>query len=535
MNKKSFLQGAVILGAAGIFVKILGALYRIPLLNIIGDEGIGYYQTSYPIYSLLFAISTAGLPVAIAKLVSEKRAVGQYKNAHKIFKISFLGLVIGGVLTSLVILFGSKYIVNYYGWQEAYYSMIALAPALLLVPIMAAIRGYFQGRQNMVPTACSQIVEQLLRVGVGLFLAKYLLDSGLDKAAGGAAFGASAGAIGATILIMIIYAYKRKSIGIEVRSDKTEMTDSTSNIIRSILVIAIPITIGAAIVPLMNNIDVAIIGRKLQIIGYTKKEATKLFGQMTGMAQTLVNFPQMFSIALVMSLVPAISSVYATSDYRNVRKLSISGIRVSLIVGLPSALGLYALATPIIKLLYYTRPLETQESAGAMLSVLAFSVIFLALVQAMTGILQAVGKPFIPVRNLIIGAIFKVIISYILTGIKSIGIYGAIIGTIVAYAVASILNYISVKKYVNIRPNFIEVVVKPAISAILMLVVVKISYIGISNVISAKIATILSIIVGGVVYAIALFITGAITERDFQIVPKGDEIVKILKRVGMFR
>ncbi|WDV45551.1 polysaccharide biosynthesis protein [Clostridiaceae bacterium M8S5] len=535
MSKKSFLQGAVILGVAGIFIKILGAFYRIPLINMIGSEGMGYFQTSYPIYNLLFAISTAGLPVAVAKLVSEKRALGQYKNAHKIFKISFLGLVIGGVLTSSIILFGSKYIVNYYGRPKAYYSMIALTPALLFVPIMSAIRGYFQGRQSMLPTASSQMVEQLLRVGVGLFLAKYLLDSGLDKAAGGAAFGASAGAIGGTILMVIIYVYKRNDIKTEIRRDASDITDNTSNIIKSILMIAIPITIGAAIVPLINSIDVAIIGRKLQLIGYTEKEVTKLFGQMSGMAQTLINFPQVFSIALAMSLVPAIASVYATSDYRNVRKLSISGIRVSLVVGLPCALGLYALATPIIKLLYYTRPLETQESAGSMLSVLAFSVIFLALVQSMTGILQAVGKPFIPVRNLIIGAIFKVIISYTLTGIKGIGIYGAIIGTIIAYAVASILNYISVKKYVNIRPNIIEVFVKPAISAILMLVVVKVSYIGISSVISDKLATLLAVAIGGVVYVLALFVTGAITEKDFQIVPKGDKIVRVLKRVGIFK
>lgn len=535
MSKKSFLQGAVILGVAGIFIKILGAFYRIPLVNLIGDEGMGYYQTSYPIYNLLFAVSTAGLPVAIAKLVAEKRALGQHKNAQKIFRISFLGLIIGGILTASAIFFGADAIVAYYERPKAYYAMIALIPALLFVPIMSAIRGYFQGRQNMIPTACSQIIEQLLRVGVGLYLTYLLLDKGLDKAAGGAAFGASAGAIGGTIFMILIYLYHRKSINEEVKSDASQVTESTGKIIKSILVIAVPITIGAAIVPLINSIDVAIIGKKLQTIGYTEHEATALYGQLAGMAQTLINFPQVFSIALAMSLVPALSAVYATKDYHNARKISVSGIRVSLVIGFPAAFGLYALAVPIMKLLYFTRPLQVQESAGSMLSLLAFSVIFLALVQSMTGILQAVGKPFIPVINLLIGAVCKVIISYTLTGIESINIYGAIIGTICAYVIASILNYISVKKYVNIRPNVIDVFIKPFVSAVVMLVTVKISYSLISAVISDKIATLLAILIGSLVYAIALFMTGAITEKDFEIVPKGQKIVRLLKKIGVFK
>lgn len=535
MSKKSFLKGAVILGAAGILVKVLGAFYRIPLVNLIGDEGMGYYQTSYPIYNLLFAISTAGLPVAIAKLVSEKRALGQYKNAQRIFRISFLGLIIGGVLTSSIIFFGSGMIVSYLENPKAYYAMMALTPALLFVPIMSAIRGYFQGRQNMVPTACSQIVEQIFRVGIGLYLAYILLDKGLDKAAGGAAFGASAGAIGGTILMVLIYLYNRKNIKDEIRTDSTEVYESTNQIIKNILIIAIPITIGAAIVPLINSIDVAIVMRKLQVIGYTKIEASKLYGRMAGMAQTLINFPQVFSIALSMSLVPAISAAYATLDYKNVRDISISGIRVSLVIGLPAALGLYALAVPIMKLLYFTQSLEVQESAGSILSVLAFSVIFLALVQSMTGILQAIGKPFIPVRNLIIGAACKVVITYTLTGIKSINIYGAVIGTICAYAIASILNYISVKKYVNIKPNFIDVFIKPAVAAIIMLIAVKISYLYIYKFIPGRLTTIIAIIIGGIIYGVALIVTGAITQRDFEIIPKGNKIVKVLRKYRLIR
>ena len=204
----SFLKGAAILGMAGVVVKILGAIYRIPIGNIITDIGMGYYQTAYPLYVLLLTISTAGFPVAIAKLVSEKRALGDYRSAHKVFKVALLGLILAGILTSIFVLLGAKSIVDYIGNPNAYYSFIALVPALFFVPIMSAFRGLFQGRQNMVPTAISQIAEQFFRVLTGLTLTSLLLGRGIPVAAGGASFGGSAGAIiGAAV---IIYILKRK-------------------------------------------------------------------------------------------------------------------------------------------------------------------------------------------------------------------------------------------------------------------------------------------------------------------------------------
>lgn len=176
MTKDNFLKGAAILGIAGAIVKVLGAFYRLPLGNIIKPEGMGYYQTAYPLYVLLLTLSTSGFPVAIAKLVSEKRALGNYKGAHKVFKIAFLGLLIAAILTSLFVLLNAKTIVVALENENAYYSLIALVPALFFVPIMTAIRGYFQGRQNMTPTALSQIVEQLFRVSSGLMLTYILLD-----------------------------------------------------------------------------------------------------------------------------------------------------------------------------------------------------------------------------------------------------------------------------------------------------------------------------------------------------------------------
>lgn len=529
MSKSNFLKGALVLGVAGIVIKILGAMYRIPLGNLIGDQGMGYYQTAYPLYNLMFAISTSGIPIAIAKLVSEKRALGDYIGAHRVFKIAFMGLVIGGILTSACVIFGADFIVEKIGNNKAYYSMIALGPALFFVPMTSAFRGYFQGIQDMMPTAVSQVVEQLARVIVGLYLAYILLDRGLDVAAGGASFGASAGAVMGMIAIMIIYIRRRKDILRDISSSEIYKAESTKDIIKDILYIAVPITIGSSVVPLLNTIDVAIVMRRLQLIGYTEAEASGLYGQLTGMAQTLINFPQIFSIALAVSLVPAISDARARKNYNQLKRIASSGIRVTLLIGLPAAMGLFILATPIMKLLYFNNPLEVQQSAGSILAVLSFSVIFLTMVQTLTAILQGIGKPIIPVFNLLIGASVKLILTYVLTVIPAIGIKGAAISTIMAYLIASILNFIYVKKHIRVSFSFIDIIIKPLISVLIMSGAVFLLYKSLDSVIGENVSTILSVLIGAIIYGVLLILTGCVKKSDLDIVPAGEKISKILK------
>ncbi|KNF07809.1 polysaccharide biosynthesis protein [Gottschalkia purinilytica] len=536
MSKNSFLKGAAILGISGIIIKIIGAFYRIPLSNIITTEGVGYYQTVNPYYTLLLAVSTSGLPTAVSKLIAEKRAIKDYIGAQKIFKISFLGFLIAGLTTSIAVLLLSKPIVTYMiGNENSYYSLLALVPALLFVPIMSAFRGYFQGKQNMVPTALSQLIEQLFKLIVGFPLAYLLLSSGLPKAAGGATFGASAGAIVGTILILIIYFKERRIRAEEAQKSIKCEQESTSNIIRNILAIAIPITIGASIVPIISSIDTVIIMKRLQEIGYTAQETTRLYGQLTGNAQTLINLPQALSIAVSMSLVPAISEAFVRREYNDIKNLTNSGIRVTLLIGLPSAIGLFVLSTPIINLLYFKNTVEEQLGAGMLLQVLSISVIFLTLVQSLTAILQGIGKPMIPVRNLAIGAVVKAVLSYTLTGIPAINIKGAAISTVATYVVASFLNFIYVKKYTKVDLKLMDTFIKPIISVTLMAIVVKISFTFTQSMVGSKLATIIAIGIGGIVYGLALLITGAITSEDFELLPKGEKLARRLKSIGLLR
>lgn len=533
----NFLKGAAILSIAGILVKILGAIYRIPLSNIIQSEGMGYYQTAYPFYTLLLTLSTAGFPVAIAKLVSENRAIGDYKSAYKVFKVALVGLVIGGILTALFVGMSAKTIVDSLGNSNAYYALIALVPALLFVPIMSAFRGLFQGRQTMAPTAISQVVEQLFRVVAGLSLTYLLLGRGIPVAAGGASFGGSMGAIGGLIIIIIIYFRSRSEISIEVANSQLDREYSTPKIVRDLLVIAIPITMGAAIAPIMDIIDAALVLQRLQTINYTEAMANQLYGELKGMAQTLINLPQVFSIAISMSLVPSISDAIARNNRRDIRTLISSGIRLTLIIGLPCAFGLFVLSDPIINLLYFNNPAETIRSTGEILAYLSFGVIFLTLVQALTAILQGLGRPFVPVRNLFIGAVLKVILTYTLVAVPSINIKGAAISTVVVYATAAILDLVGVIKYTRIKLNFKNIFLKPLGSSIGMAIIVKLSYVIFESILGSRISTLVAISIGVAAYALFLLLSGSINEEDLSLVPKGDRIIKKfkLKKFRRFR
>ena len=535
-KNNNFLKGAAILSIAGIITKILGAIYRIPLSNIIQSEGMGYYSTAYPLYTLLLSISTAGFPVAIAKLVSEKRAVKDFKGAERVFKVALMGLSIGGLLTSLFLfLTADSMVEKMVGNSNAYNALIALVPELFVVPIMSAFRGYFQGRQLMTPTALSQIIEQLFRVGSGLLLTYLLLDKGIPMAAGGASLGGSIGAIMATLTMIFIYFYGRKEAKKELESSIYTEEYGIGTIIKDLLIIAIPITLGSAIVPIMDTIDVAIVLKRLQSIGYLESEANALYGNLKGMAQTVINLPQVFSLAIAMSLVPVISDANARRKKKEIETISSSGIRMTLLIGLPCAFGLFVLARPIIGLLYYKNDLETITNIGNLLSVLSFGVIFLTLVQILSSILQGLGKPIVPAINLFIGAIVKVILSYVLTAIPSINIYGAAISTVAAFGIAAILDLISVISLAKVKLNFKDIFVKPFISSLSMAIAAFLSYLFLMDIIGEKLATIVAILVGVVVYGIFLIITGTITDEDFNLLPKGDKIGKKLSKFKLLK
>ncbi len=529
MGKKSFVQGAVILGIAGIIIKVLGACFRIPLANLIGSEGMGYYQTAYPIYVLFLTLATAGIPIAISRMVSERIAVDDYYEAHKVFRVSFILLFCIGITSAAICFFGAERLVGSMGNPGAKIAMMAIAPALLFVPMQAAYRGYFQGMQNMKPTAVSQITEQFFRVVAGLFLAYFLVKFGKEYAAAGASFGATAGAVGGLLTVIVIYLYKKSSLEHNIQRTKKHNSEKSSSILTNIFIIAIPVTIGAAIMPIMNAIDVGIVMRRLQETGWTYEAANSMYGQLTGMAGPLINFPQVLTQAVAMSLVPAVAASYKQKDMNFLRDNVQIGLRMAIIIGLPCAFGLMALAEPIMLLLYPMQR-ESAMSAAPCLVIMAFGVIFLSTVQTLTGVLQGVGKQMIPVRNLFIGAVAKVIITYTLTGVESINIKGAAMGTVAAYIIAATLNVMDVKKYTGAKFDFTLTYIKPIVSTLFMVVAAIFTHRVLFAFIGNALATLFAIGIAGAVYCVMLFITKSIEKEEVAKLPKGNTLIKIIDK-----
>lgn len=526
-NKKdNFLAGAAILGLAGILVKILGAIFRIPLVWIITSTGLGYYQTAYPVYVMLLSIATSGFPVAISKMVSERREIGNIQGAEKVFRLVFKILLGFGIIASLAIFFGAEYLVATLNNPNAYLAMVMLAPAILIVPVMAAFRGYFQGHNNMKPSAISQIVEQFVRVIVGLGLAYILMPKGLKYGAAGATFGATAGAIAGLLVILYMYAKREKEDEFKIAFEE----ESNSKLLKELMTIALPIIIGALVMPIMNMIDLALVLNILENIGFSNDQANSMYAQLTGMAATLINLPQVITSAIAISLVPVISSAYAAKNQEKLQNNTNLAIRVSTLIGLPCAVGLFVLAKPIIKMLFPNEPI----SVAHILMILSIGVLFLSLIQSFTSILQGVGKAHIPVLNLFVGAILKVVLTYTLTSLPALNVRGAAISTVAAYVVACLLDYIAVKKYVDVKIDIKKMIISPVITAGAMGIIAFISHKAVFMVLHRNsIAVLVSIILSMFSYSVLLFKLKCITREDLESLGKGKSLIPKLEKLKL--
>ncbi|MBQ2059260.1 MAG: polysaccharide biosynthesis protein, partial [Firmicutes bacterium] len=380
-KKRSFVGGAVILGAVGILIKALGAVFRIPLANIIGDDGMGYYQTAYPIYVLFLTIATAGIPTAVSRMVAERYAKDKPYEAYRVFRTSSKLLFATGLVSASILFFGAGAITSAIKEPDAIYCMRAIAPALIFVPLMGSYRGFFQGRQDMRPTATSQFVEQLFRVICGLALTVILLPKGLPMAAAGASFGATAGGFFGFLAMLVIYFRNKAGIEAEISTLDRTPDETTASIVKTIIFIAVPITIGASIMPIITSIDTALVKSRLMTLGYSSAEARALYGQLTGMAQPIINLPQVLTQAVSVSLVPVIASSYKRGDTEFMEENIVLSIRYAMMIAMPCAFGLMVMSTPIMLMLYPAQP-EAAVGAANCLEVLAIGVIFLSIVHA---------------------------------------------------------------------------------------------------------------------------------------------------------
>ncbi|MBU5486273.1 polysaccharide biosynthesis protein [Clostridium sp. MSJ-11] len=494
MKKQSLLKGTLILGLSGIFAKFLGLFFRWPLIMLIGDEGIGYYQMSYPLYLFFIAVAS-GIPVAISKMVSERKALGDNEGILQVFKKAMLLMVvIGGVFTVSILLL-SRYIIDLFKWDsKAYYSLIGIATAPFFISIISAFRGFFQGLQNMNPSAVSQIIEQVGRVIFGIGLAYMLLPKGIEYAAGGAAFGATAGGILGGIYLYARYIRVRKEINVKNVRDNLD-------ILSKLIYISVPISLGATVGSVMGLIDSILVPQKLLQGGLDFKEATILYGQLTGKASVLINVPLTISMSLCASLVPIIAECYILNRRFELMEKTQLSIKFATVISFPSCLGLFFLSEQIMQLLF-----PGHSGGGEILKYSSISIPFIILTQTSTAIMQGIGKYITPVVTLILGCIVKVMLTAKLVPIKGISIYGAVIGSIGGYLIVTILNMLLLKISLKIRMDWYNIFIKPLLASIIMIIsVILINsrlYV-IMN--SSNLACVISIFSGILIYSILIF------------------------------
>lgn len=532
--KQGFVRGAMMLAGAAVLSKLLGSVYTIVLQNIIGDNGMGLFQMAYPIYATLLAMATGGFPVAISKLVSERLALNDEGGVRKVFQVATLLLCGAGAVMFVVLFFGAPFWAKVAGDMGATWALRAIAPALLLVPVVSAIRGYFQGYQWMDPTATSQVVEQFVRVGTILGLAIWLTSQGFSHeiAAAGAAFGAVTGALSG-LLLLILY-WRRHNVGIHV-APRAPGATSYAALVRRLIYYAFPITLGALVIPLMNNIDVVTVVNILKNVGEGQSLATTQFGLLSGRAAKLMMLPTTLAAGIGIAVMPAVSEAFTSGHWRLMAERIDIAVRLTVMLALPASIGLALLANPVDVALF-------KDTAGVdTIRLMAYATIFASVQTTVASVLQGSGRVYLPVLYLLVACFVKLVGNLFL--VPRYGILGAAAATVLSYAVAAVLNFGGMSKHLNTPFMWGRWFFKPLVATFIMgafVFAARSQWIriagGDSNRLLAGLSCCICIGLGIIVYGVALLVTGSLTERELRSVPKvGDTLAQICLRVGLLR
>ena len=525
-KKQNFLQGTALLAIATLVVKLVGALYKVPLNAIIGEKGFGYFSTAYEIYNILLMISTAGLPVAMSRMISQASSLEHYGQVRQVYATARKLFLILGITGSLLMTVFCRQLASFWNQPDAWAAIGCLGPCVLLICVMSAYRGYFQGQSNMIPTAVSQVLEVVTKLIVGMLAAIIVLKAtaSVPLAAGGAILGVTV-----SCLVSVVYLSGRFRRSYRVLPETGDSPLSFGDTARELLKIAIPITLSSTCLSIITSLSSKIYMGQLLASGVSQEAADTMRG-IHVMTQTIYNMPCAFITPITVSIIPAITAQITLKKYRQTRLTEESAIRVTGIVAMPCAVGLTVLAQPITALLggYSGQRLTL---ATQMMTVLGISIVFNALVLVTTAIMQAHGNVNRPVVNMLVGGILKLIVVYVLTGNPAIGIVGTPIGTLLSYVVICVLNIFSIRSLVEDPPHIVKNLIRPLLAALIMGGAVWLCWwdMNMMGITSSALLTAVPVCVGVVVYLIAAVVLKVITKEDCLLLPKGEKIAKLLK------
>lgn len=506
--KDKFLRGAMILTAAGLMVKVLGSVNRILLSRLLGGEGIGLYQIAYPIYLFLISVSGAGVPIAISILIARKLAARDTQGAKRIFQVSLIFITLTGLIFALGLYFLANFFITSGIIRDAraYYALLALIPAVFLSTILGGARGYFQGEQKMTPPAISQILEQFTRVVVMLGLAYYLLPKGLEYAAAGAAFGAVPGAITGLCVLSYCYYREQKKL-VPLTPQVVTPPESVLSIGKALLLLALPVSCANLMLPLVTGIDMLMVPARLEVAGFSIKEATTAFGYLAGMAMPLVSMSTIPTTSLAASVVPALSEAKILGDALTIERKTSLALRLTLLFTVPAAVGLMLLGPLLSSLLYGTL------KAGAVISALAPSIVFLGLHQVTTGILQGLGYTLVPMLTMLFSALVKVGALWVLVANPLYHIEGAAWASNLNFALAAALNLGCLVFAAKVKIPW-KSVARISLAAVSMGGLVFLTLTKSSEILGAKSATFLALFIGVISYMALLLLWREFTPKQ---------------------
>ena len=554
-QKHSFMTNVMIILFSQVMVKLLGLVYRMAITNIsgFGDQGSGYYNAGFQVYTLLLAISSVGIPNAISKMTSARNAVGDYKGAYKIFRSALILFSVIGIVCAAILFFGADFIATYIMHMErAKYVLMALSPSIFFVCVSSVIRGYFTGMSNMQATSRSQILEQLFKcvftVGIVFVMSRIVLfpsDADLNSAAmaAGANLATSIATVFSCIYLLIFYKKRSRELLEKIRSSSAEtITMPLKKMFKSILMISIPISLGSIIAAVNRVIDTATITRGIEvafanginaygniIANPTKKElgdeAVRLAGILSK-SDTLLNLPIAMNIAFSTVLVPSISGALAVGDKKTASKHVSYSLLISILLILPCAIGYIALAKPIYGLLY-----PNASYGHDLLQLSSIALIFIALNQTISGSLQGLGKIYAPATGLLMGCIAKFILNIILIRQPSIHIYGAPISSIVCQVISFSYGFSVLSKNMSVKLGAVKYILKPLFSAIIMGLTAYGVYKAAMSLLNNNLISILiSITIAAIVYFILVILLNILNDEEIEMLPMGNKLLKLLKR-----
>ena len=507
-SNESFIKGALILSLGGLFAKILGALYRIPLTNIVGSYGMGLYQLVFPPYILFLTVAQCGVPVALSKLIAEKNQLGKPHEGKKIFQLALLilgvlGLVCAGVMASL-----SKVIARFQGNSDTALAFVIVAPALVFVPITNVLKAYFQGNMNMTPSGVTTVIEQIVKLAVGLTCAIHFMPD-VQKAVMGAVFAITVSEFCSLSIMLGVYLAKRKQTPL-VRLQREDCKPLSAQM----FVLAVPVALGGIAMQMSQVIDSVMVVNLLDV-----GSATELYGLWTGPVNSMLGLPIALSSGVAVSALPAVTKAYVGCDKQKLNQSFNSAIKLTMVIALPCALGMTALSKPILSLLYGALPVEEIHVASVLLSLSGASIVFLAVMQTAVSVCQAVGKPYATVVIVSLSIVVKALLNLVLLPMDNINIYGAAISETMCYLFATVCVIIYLKVKVGLKLDFAQSFLKPLSAGMLMTLCITLFVALAEKFVSSALGTLLLIGAAGVVYFVAVFWLKVFDKNELKILP----------------